>query len=206
MKLGGECMSYYYNYYIGYSHDGKICPLGPYDAFGKLRCVLSRSRSFASDLHEDFRDVPEGMISDELRKEFEYENWEGRKEIDVRFLEYENLPGDDFIRKGYFLIEDVAEYEKEHDSEGLFYDCLSPTVYHAKAANEMKFGRPGPLKDCEGEEYIPKAAADYMYYSYPDYRSKEYEVFLIKTVADILFESGWKMPEGSKIVILETEG
>ena len=68
-------MSYYYNYYVGYKKDGKIYPWGPYNANGKLEPMVSRSRSFASDLHEEFYAVSDKEVSEELRKEFEYEDW-----------------------------------------------------------------------------------------------------------------------------------
>ena len=77
-------MSYYYTYYLGYEREGKIYPLGPYDCFGKLRDVVNRSRSFASDLHERFWPVKEEEISDELRKEFEYTDWEGKKTVEYK--------------------------------------------------------------------------------------------------------------------------
>ena len=199
-------MSYYYNYYIGYSHDGKLYPLGPYTAKSKLKSVVSKSRSFASDLHESFFPIREEMISDELRKEFEYTDWDGKKRVDVEYLEYDKLPSDNFVKSGYFLIDDVKRYEEDHDSENLFYDHLTPTVYLAMANNEIKFGKPGPVKDDFDEEYVPKAASDYMYFSYPDYHGKEYEVFVIKAAADILWDWGYGLPEGSKLVILKTEG
>ena len=47
-------MSYYYNYYLGYVKDGRVFSLGPFDYSGKLKALLSRSRSFASDLHDRF--------------------------------------------------------------------------------------------------------------------------------------------------------
>ena len=68
-------MSYYYSYYAGYKYDGKIYPLGPFNCFGKLRAIVEKSRSFASDLHNDFYDVPDDAASDELRERFEYEDW-----------------------------------------------------------------------------------------------------------------------------------
>lgn len=61
-------MSYYYNYYLGYKKDGKFYPMAPYDRKGKLESILWKSRSFASDLHEDFRIIKNEDISDELYK------------------------------------------------------------------------------------------------------------------------------------------
>lgn len=61
-------MSYYYNYYLGYKKDGVLYPMGPFDRKGKLACVLWKSRSFASDLHEDFRIADDKQTSIELRE------------------------------------------------------------------------------------------------------------------------------------------
>ena len=106
-------MSYYYNYFIGYMHEGKIYPLGPYDAKGNPRDAVSRSRSFASDLHEDFDVVRDDMISDELRKEYEYTNYKDEVEMPrLKYLRVAELPKEPYIKKGYFLIKDVLLFEE----------------------------------------------------------------------------------------------
>ena len=199
-------MSYYYNYYIGYEHDGKIYPLGPYDCNNKIRDAISKSRSFASNLHDDFCSVPENMISDELRKEFEYEDWNGNKTVDVKYLPISELPEGSFIKRGYFLISDVKAYEENDDTFDLFYENLNPTLYAAKLQNELTFGKPGPKKDCEGEEYTEPSASDFMYYAYPDYNCKEYEAHIIRTFANSLGDYNSSLPKGYKLVVLETEG
>ena len=201
-------MSYYYNYYIGYKSQGKIYPLGPYNSIGRLKDVISRSSSFASDLHEDFSCIKETEISDELRKEFTTKDWNGNEVVAVKYLPISDLPTGSFVKKGYFLIEDVKRYEDNSDDnwdfEG-FYDCVTPTVYAAMLEHELKFGKPKRQKDDFGEWYTPKAASDYMYYAYPDYESKEYEAFMIRNVAEML--RPWSnFPEDAVLVALETEG
>ena len=198
-------MSYYYNYYIGYQKDGKIYPLGPYNCFGKLKTVISRSRSFASDLHNLFYHMKEEAISDELRKEFEYPDWKGNPCIDVKFLPMKELPSGSCIKRGYFLMEDVKEYESNEDAWDIFYDHLSPEVYAAKLQNELAMGKPTPEYDEEGEEIVNHSAADYMYYAYQDYNCQEYEAECIRLVADMLSEYE-DIPEGAELVVLETEG
>lgn len=198
-------MSYYYSYYLGYKHEGKIFPLGPYNAFGKLHSVVTRSRGFASDLHESFYDVGEDLVSDELRKEFEYTDWNGEKRVDLRYLPLKELPSGSFIKTGYFLIDDVKRYEEYHGTDGIFFEHLSPTVYAAMAQHEAQFGKPGPKKDDFDEEYQPYSASDYMFYAYPDYHSKEYEALLISEAAEEL--SGYQeMPEGAELVVIDSEG
>lgn len=198
-------MSYYYNYYIGYERNGKLYPLGPYNSFGDLKCAVWVSRSFASDLHDDFYQVPEDKISDELRKEFEYENWNGEKVLQMKYFPMDEMPKGSFIKTGYFLIDDVKKYEKDHDAWDLFYEHLSPAMYAAMLQNELTLGKPQPKKDCEGYEIEVYSASDYMYYAYPDYCSREYESFVIKEVGEMLYSYS-HFENGEKLVVLETEG
>lgn len=198
-------MSYYYNYYIGYMHEGKIYPFGPYNSKGKLRDVISRSRSFASDLHESFYPIKDEMVSEELRKEFQYKNWKEELVVDVKWLPIEDLPNGSYIKTGYFLVEDVKAYQADENTEELFYDKLSPEVYASMLQKECMGLRPVPQKDTEGEELVVHPASDYMYFAYPDYYCREYEASLIRDVADML--NGYSdLDKDDKIVILETEG
>lgn len=199
-------MSYYYNYFIGYILEGKIYPLGPYTANGKRRDVVSRSRSFASDLHEDFYVIRDEMISDELRKDYEYETYEGEKEMPrLKYLRVSELPKESYIRKGYFLIKDVVLYEEgDGDSDELFYDRISPTVYAGMMKNEITFGKPADEYDAEGEKIERHSAGDYMYYAYPNYFSKEYEAEMLRVTAGMLDE--YDLPKGSELVVIEDEG
>ena len=196
-------MSYYYTYYIGTkTEDDKIYPLGPYTAKGKLKPALERSRSFASDLHERFFPVVEEQITEELRKEFEYENWNGERSVDVKYLPVKNLPGGSFVKSGYFLIEDVEAYQKDDDTFDLFYDRMTPEVYAARSANELRFGPPKPKTGCEGEEYTEHSCADYMYFAYPDYFCEEYEAHILRAAADSLESYG----DEGELVVLLTQG
>ena len=202
-------MSYYYNYFIGYRSGGKFFPLGPYDSFGKLRDVVSKSRSFASDLHKDFNPIPKEDYSEELLKEFTYKDYKGEDVTEeVKYLPIEYLTGESFVKSGYFLIKDVMQYEKSLKDDDIwfdgFYDFLTPTVYNAMLEHELKFGRPKPIKDEFGEECQPESVTDYMYYSYPDFHGKEYESLLIREASYMLKSS--KLPTDAEIVVLETEG
>lgn len=198
-------MSYYYNYYVGYKKDGKIYPWGPYDAKGNLKPMISLSRSFASDLHEDFNAVSDKEVSDELRKEFEYEDWNKVKRLDVKYLSEKNLPTGSYIRTGYFLIKDVQTYENdEYGNFECFYDVISPEVYAAKLQHEMMFGKNQPKKDDEGYEYTEPNASDYMYYAYPNYETKEYESFILRQLIVALRD--YHLGNDVEYVVLETEG
>ena len=194
-------MSYYYNYYIGYREldTNKIYPLGPYDSFNKLKCVLSRSESFASDLHELFDPVPEDQVSDSLRNEFEYEDYNGNKKVDVKYLLLKDLPDGDFVRTGYYLISDVTAYEQDNDEFDGFYERLSPQIYAAKLDAQLKFG----ATNSRNEDYQEHNASEYMFYAYPDYNSKEYECFMIWSAYSMLQNYA---ANNIEYVVLETEG
>lgn len=197
-------MSYYYSYYIGYKKDGKFFPLGPYDSFGELHPVLCKSRSFASDLHTEFLPIKGEEVSDELRKDFEFTDWQGNKIVDVKYLTVKDLPTGSFIKKGYFLIDDVKAYEEDKYAFDIFYDHLSPSVYAAKLENELKFGKPKPKKDEFGEEYEEHSVSDYIYYAYPDYDSIEFEAWTIRNFIEEFVT--YKVSGEYEVVVLETEG
>lgn len=196
-------MGYYYSYRIGIELDGKIYPYGPFNSNGKLCDVVSRSRSFASDLHEMFTDIPKDMFSDKLI------------ETDIlpddfptaKYIRLSDLPTGDYIKRGYFLIEDVKRYEEDNSLVGyeIFFDHLSPEVYSAMMQNEAMFGKPKQVLDSEGNDITPHSASDYMYYAYPDYSCKEYEAFLIREVAEMLSYFDWDTA-GGKLVVILTEG
>ena len=195
-------MSYYYNYYVGYIKDNKIYPWGPYDANHRLKYALSKSRSFASDLHYEFNVVSEEQISNELRKQFEYTDYQDNIVMPtVKYLPVKDLPSSNFIQKGYFLINDVQEYEKDGCGNGsdYFYEKLTPQVYTAKLEAQIKFG---PNKPDENG-YTEHNASEYMYYAYPDYNSMEYEAFILKVFAAAIESYSLSCDE---YVILETEG
>lgn len=197
-------MSYYYSYFLGYMKDNKIYPYAPFDFRGKMKPIVEKSRSFASDLHSKFWVVGKDQITDELREQFEYTDWQGNKSTDVKYLCITDLPSDDYIKKGYFLIEDVQAWETEGD-DGLFYHMLTPEVYAEKMRNEIIFGKNQPKKDIEGEEYTEPNASDYMYYAAPWYNSEAYEVHLLQEAAGVMYDYDF-FSDDVKMVVLETEG
>ena len=197
-------MSYYYSYYLGYMKDNKVYPYGPFNCEGKIKPVVENSRSFASDLHENFWAVRDEQISDELRSLFEYEDWKGDKHTEVKYLPLDYLPDGDYIKRGYFLIDDVQAWEQGGD-DSLFYHMIDPVIYAEKMRNELTFGKNMPKKDEEGEEYTEPNASDYMYYAVPQYESKEYEAFQLREAVDSMFDYDF-FKDDMKMVILETEG
>lgn len=198
-------MSYYYQYYIGYEENGKLYPYGPFDCQGKIKPVVCKSRSFASNLYTNFWVVKEEQITDELRNFFEYEDWNGNKKVEMKYLPLGEMPNGDYIKKGYFLIDDVQAWEQGGDDE-LFYHMITPLIYAEKLKKEVAFGKNQPQKDEDGIECIEPNASDYMYYAVPQYESEEYESWLIKEAANMLYDYDFFRDDNRKIVILETEG
>lgn len=198
-------MSYYYNYYIGYkTTDGMIYPLGPFDMNGVMHSALTKSRSFASDLHNDFYCIAEKDVSDKLINTLGYARQEGEEKAfeNGKFLPLNELPNGSFIKDGYFLIEDVMYYNETGEAE--FCDCIPKEVYAAKLQNEIALGPPLPETDEFDQDVTPKSCRDYMYFAYPDVNSREYESWVIRNAIEMLEFSD--RPKDSILVIIETEG
>ena len=208
-------MSYYYNYYLGYKKDGKIYPAGLFNEKGSIYPVLSRSRSYASDLYCRFVRVSDELMTDELKKYFEYVDYRDEKHIDVKYLPLSKLPNRPYIKRGYVLISEVNNYEKNiEENEGdpdFFSEILTPTSYIAKVLNELVFDskteeNSDSDKDVD-EEYRDSShkAMDYTYYAFPDYYCEEYECDVIRRFAGA-YDNFNFTKDYDELVILETEG
>lgn len=208
-------MSWYVDYYIGYrTPEGKIYPLGHFDCFGNLHSVLTKSRSFTSDLWERFDRITLEETTDEIKKHFPagyVEYWNEPSEEEKAklppwcfWMYLEDLPTGSYLKKGYFLQDDIAAYERDDYFDG-FYHMLTPDEYARKMESELKFGVPKPKKDAEGYEIEVHSCGEYSYYIYPDYESEEYEASVIRTAANV-YEFCTDIPKGSKIVVLQTNG
>lgn len=219
-------MSWYYSYYLTRKNkeDGKLYPLGPFDYKNDFKCALSRSRSFASDLHEQFTEIKsaedrKSLISEELFNSiYDYgtdednENYikkfyDGERDYLLSYLPFKDLPKGDYIKKGYVLIDDIECYENDKDGyfEG-FYGVISPSIYAKKLENELKFGAPKPYKDEYGETITPKSMSEYSYYVWPDYECIEYECHAIRQTAYSVVDS-WDIENGTEdVYIVLTQG
>ena len=205
-------MSWDTNFYITYqTKDGIIHPYGPFDYSGDYKCVHWTSRSFTTDLKEYFEPVTREQLSQELIDAIY------NVDIDKNGTYYESpywgicpldaLPKGDYIKSGYFLIEDIQKYQEDNDAYDLFYDYLDSITYARKLENELKFGKPTEKENEWGEKYIPNSCADYSFFCYPDYSCKEYEVYMIKTIVYAMYSEYLdNIPKDAKIVIFKTEG
>jgi hypothetical protein len=200
-------VSYYYTYYLGYEQDKKIHLLGPFNNDHDFRCVFYRSRSFASDLHERFEPVSREQLGDDVIKEFTYRSYNDEEELtQLRMLYLDDLPSGTYMKSGYYLIEDVHAYQSDenHSSWDLFYDHMSADEFAARLQNELALGPPKKMTK-DPDEYVPHSVRDYMFFAYPDYGCEEYEAFLIRQTAEMLYDS-YDKPKDFRIVVLETEG
>ena len=216
-------MSYYYTYYLGYEDkDGKVYPLGPYDYYKHLCPVICRSRSFASKLYNRFSAIEKDKASEELKKEFPYEFEDEDKDskfCSIKKIDLENLPKKSFIKKGYYLIQDVKRYENYLESDdvnaelpdGLFFETITPTVYANMLTSELLLNQGQQIISVVGDkeegeeepEYVEPqhSAGDYMFYAFPDVSSEEYEAYILKEAA-----MSFDRYDGKKIVVLLIEG
>lgn len=210
-------MSWYVDYYVGYrDKDGKIYPLAPFDAFGNLHPIITKSRSFASDLWEKFTRVTLKETTEELKKHFPSgdiysfdDDSEEEKPPWCFWLDPKDLPTGSYLKKGYFLQDDIAQYERSLEDNDVYFDgfyhMLTPSEYIRKAETELKFGVPKPKKDIEGYELEVYSCGEYSYYVYPDYNSAEYEAASIRDIL-YMFEYYPDLPKGSELVVLQTNG
>lgn len=168
-------------------------------------------------MNKKFSYIKLDAASEELKNEFEFEDW-NEKRCSLKILEADRMPSNDFIKKGYFLIEDVKKYENDpniilDEEENVFEDYLTPTVYANMLNNEILLGQSGGVEflnlfdDEENDEEeleIKHSVGEYMFYIYPDYYCEEYESFVIKQAIknfELQLESS-----DDKIVVLLIEG
>lgn len=207
-------MGYYYSYRLGYlDEDNKAHPLAPFTADHCWMDIISRTRSYASDLHEIFSPISKDMLSDDM-KTYIFSNYDERDESEQReALQYikwcylRDLPSSNYIKTGYFLIGDVKRHMDNPDDSYMdyLYDRLSPVEYAARLENYMKFG--DDEKRDEDGDIIQHSVKDYMYYAYPDYSSAEYEASRIRDVAKSYYSSCFSSSvKESSIIVFDFEG
>lgn len=210
-------MSYYYCYKLGYKKNNKIYPLFPFRDDGTWTDVITRSRSYDNHLHDDFYNISKDMLSDEMiRQLLKDVSLYGKSEEDyidkvvpyIKWLPLDQLPDDEYLKSGYYLISDVERYESESKDTrsvfdmDLFYDQMSTTAYNARLRNVLMVGDDSE-KDEDGD-YIKRPITDYMFYVYPDYDCKEYDSFLLKTMAGMC--DTYHMDKDTEIVVIDMEG
>lgn len=164
-------MSTYYSFYIGYkTKDSKYHAYGPFDKDHKLRPVLEKSRSFISNIYEDFIKLPIEEMDEFLKKHFTYNgrslSSEERIESSLYYLPVSKLPGTNFVKRGYYTTEDIVDYLA--NGEPYFSEYYEENEYAIRLSVAFKNG------DTEELDRLKK----FSYFCYPDYESKEYESFV----------------------------
>lgn len=173
---------------------GKIYPHGMYDGDGNIHPVLRVSRGFASNLHEDFINIPEDMVSCELRTQF------AQYSDTVKYHTLSGLGSDDYIRRGYCLKSDILKYMQSDNDywskvmDDLVRNMIPENIFAMKALNEINQHGSGNEHPC----------SEYQYFCFPDHTCREYEVSVLTRVAAMFDLAYWD--QDTKIVILETEG
>jgi hypothetical protein len=188
-------MSTYYNYYIGYIHENKIYPLGPYTKYNELCSILESSRSAGSDLPQMFAPIEFNMMSKAFKETFNVNDEDEKDSWIYNFLPIDWLPKETYWIRGYCLIDDVMNYihAKENGDdvsfieEDLICNCLNPIEYAEKMRNQFMANNDennGFAWD-EDKDY---SAKDYMFFSFPHTHSKEYDSAQIMQFALVLYE------------------
>ena len=212
-------MSWYIFYRAGVrdKNTNKIYPLGPFDYKGRYCTILTRSRtSHVYDNNEwkiskvDFKDLSDEFLK-AINKSEDDSTWiteEKYGECGCYFdvIDYKDLGSSNYIKKGYVLIDDLEQSEKEDAYFDGFYEVLTPEIYAKKLENELKFGPPKPKKDCEGYDITPHSMSEYVYHCWPDYDSEEYETFCIKQAVEILLDDYPGLPKNLEPVLLIDQG
>ena len=187
-------MSIYYDYYIGYWKNNKIYPYGPYNQAHDFKSIISTSGYRETGLHKEFWKVDAAELSEELMDAL-YGSCKDDMNIDclsIYKLDMGDLPTGSYVKRGYFKISEVAEYEADIDAQNpseIFTYPIDPITYNGMMASELQFGPPTPKKDSFGKEYTPLSAREYMYYSYIDYSCPEYAASVIRSVFHMLYSS-----------------
>ena len=132
-----------YNYYLAYrTKDNKIIPFDLKKLDGTYRSIYCHCSS-NDPIYEYFKEF---KPTDEIDPEFENqlipdkdEFWSNRPGI--AWMPVEQLPDKLPIRNGYFLIDDVLEYQKcKYYTDGMFESMITPEIYSQLVARQLEFG------------------------------------------------------------------
>ena len=162
-------MSTYYSFYIGYkTKDGKYHAYGPFDKFIKLCPVLTKSRSFISNLHHEFAKIEVDEMDYYLESQFTDSVDNKEKYSILYYLTFDKLPDGDYLKRGYYDINEVTECLKYDEFD--FSDYYTIEEYAARLSQAIS------SNNSEEVERLKK----YVYFSYPDTHCEEYDSAIIR--------------------------
>lgn len=173
---------------------------------GKKRmpcAIMTRCESSMYDLDDVFQQADESDFTDEMKKAFMETTWEGEDYFDPSLMEIslEDLRklSDDYIKRGYYLTNQIDEYEREGDSDVLL-DHIGANEYANLCAKQIK---QSVVENEWGEKYTKYGYEDYMYYAFPDYYCKEWIIHELKIIANAFVETlGFEYYNDQKVYIL----
>lgn len=122
----------------------------------KVHSILYRTGSFMpSNALDEFGVASLDDMDEELKNTFTYLDWNNNlQDTNPTYIPLKGLLSlpHDYIKKGYFLIEDIDAYEnsEDHYTEDLFYDRVSAAVYANMCAKQIETTKE---KDDEGFEH-----------------------------------------------------
>ncbi len=208
-------MSYYYTYYLGKRETatGRVSLAGPYDEKGHVVSLMSKSRSFASDLHEDMLPLAEEEMAEDVREQFTYEDWKGNKVLDtVKSMPFAALSGKTPFKCAYVPAFDVIDQNDTDDDDEIYYsDKLNDAQYATLCAASVRGSAAGKRTieryDLEMGEYkgMELGPEDYVRHMWVDTTSREYEEWLLSTIVWSVGDLCWP-PKGFENILLEVEG
>lgn len=201
-------MSISHVYYLGIKNKktNMVRFAGPYDKDGKILSIYQQGSY--SPLSKTLSELPEEEMSDDLKKEFTYEDWNGKDRLDtVRIgeLDYDvSIP----LLNRYIYVDalnddTVSEY---YDSD-VMDDCsMSEREYaiFCKACEK----NPNKIRKIYLEsidDYIETKPNDYILYRWIDYDSPELAKYMIYESASNL-GLAYHYAQDEEIVILEVCG
>lgn len=207
-------MSYYYNYFLGAfdTKTEKFEIAGPFDKYGNTINLLSKTSLFASGLHEEMDELAEEQMEDEMKEQLSYINFQGEKVIDkVKYLMFSDMPCGSVVREAFVLKKDVFRY-RENENEYLSFEdfaesILTPKQYSALATDPTCGITIEEYDMDEGTVQKIRYAKDYMFFTWINKNSMEYESWIIQQMAyNMDYDYEYRLGKNKKLVLLETEG
>ena len=167
-------MSVYYEFYVGYTtNDNKFHAYGPYDKFGKLTNLFFRSGGYINGLNHDFAKIDDDMLDDDLKNLFGYKDYSNNMHYDMYYLDVNDLPDTEYVISGYFPMDEVIM--DIEDKDGSYDKCFTERYSNTEYSIRLQKA----IIDKDEEEL--KRLKKFVFYSYPDYNSKNYLAYQLST-------------------------
>ena len=169
-------MSWYYSYYPCIRHkDGTIDIMGVFDKDGFAHPCLCNSRSFEYGLHEEFVDIQLSNLTNDSIKalRINLDEWDEveRNNPYMSYCAYHDLPSGSYIKSGYFLVEDIDNYEEWlNNPSDIWFDGFYEKISTQHYMNLL--------------QHAPKEALKYAFYMYADKECKEYHSSILNLFRD----------------------